>query len=193
MLISAALMVLISATGVRADMTGGAWPEPAGPMPAAQQPPLTPALSPGHPQTSGVDRWDSFEAGLNSALPEAPSVDTGPSVGGSSSGITVLPAGPGSVSLFFAAMGGLGAWQLGRSARRIRFGPVPEWYHTGGPPQVGHAVPLDLTSSVVPVFHLDRPAWEPPVLWRFVGRIPVPACTSHDRLFASTPRAPPLA
>ncbi len=54
-----------------------------------------------------------------------------------------LPAPPDSASLFLCAVGTLGAWQIGRSARRLNLSEVPAWLHTGGPAQIGHAVIYD--------------------------------------------------
>ena len=47
-----------------------------------------------------------------------------------------LPAGPGGASLFLMGMGCLGAVKIGKSARHLH--PLPEWFHTGGPVQIGH-------------------------------------------------------
>jgi hypothetical protein len=65
-----------------------------------------------------------------------------------------LPGGPDSSALFLWALGGLGAWQLGRYTRKWHLSALPEWYHTGGPVQVGHAQRLDLERIT-----LDVPLW----------------------------------
>lgn len=69
-----------------------------------------------------------------------------------------LPPAPDSSALFLCALGSLGTWQLGRSARKWNFEAVPDWYHTGGPTQIGHATPLDINS-----FTLERCALAAPV------------------------------
>ena len=73
-----------------------------------------------------------------------------------------LPPAPGSAALFLSALVSVGAWQLVRSARQISFSVVPEWYHTGGPAQVGHAVALDLDFGAMPLCRFAPPAPKPP-------------------------------
>ena len=71
-----------------------------------------------------------------------------------------LPPGPSSATLFLSALAGFGAWHLGRSARKFHLiSHLPEWYHTGGPVQVGHATPLDLefSLSAMPLCQFDTP------------------------------------
>jgi hypothetical protein len=79
--------------------------------------------------------------------------------------VHALPGGPSSVSLMLCALSGLGAWRLGRGGLRATFGQTPEWYHDGGPWQVGHARALDLTFShddlPVCVFEALAPLGEP--------------------------------
>jgi hypothetical protein len=82
------------------------------------------------------------------------------SKGSTGDSVLSVPAGPGSASLFLFALGGLGAWNLGRSARKLHLGCLPEWYHSGGPRQVGHATPLDLDFhlATAPLCRLEVPA-----------------------------------
>lgn len=54
-----------------------------------------------------------------------------------------LPSGPGSLGLCLSALLSLGGWQLGRSAKQLHLSNLPDWYHSGGPQQIGHAVPYD--------------------------------------------------
>lgn len=49
-----------------------------------------------------------------------------------------LPAPADSTALVLSALGGLGVWQLGRSAGRVQLAPLPEWFHSGAPGRVGH-------------------------------------------------------
>jgi hypothetical protein len=67
-----------------------------------------------------------------------------------------LPPGPSSISLFFTAIGGLGACRFGRSAKKFRFGSLPDWYHTGDPIQIGHASVIGLNGQI-PAPHYDQP------------------------------------
>jgi hypothetical protein len=62
-----------------------------------------------------------------------------------------LPPLPGSASLFLSALVSMGAWHLVRSVKHVRLESLPEWYHAGGPSQIGHAVPFDLGFSLTPV------------------------------------------
>lgn len=54
---------------------------------------------------------------------------------------------PSSSVLFLSAFLSLGLWQVARSSRDLQFAHLPNWYHAGGPVQVGHATPLDLSFS----------------------------------------------
>ena len=75
--------------------------------------------------------------------------------------VHVLPGAPSSLALFLSAMGGLGLWQMGRSARKIHLANVPEWFHTGGPVRIGHSTPVepDLAANL-PACRFDQPAGE---------------------------------
>jgi len=50
-----------------------------------------------------------------------------------------LTNGPGSLSLCLSALMGLGLCGSVHWAKRLSFGFVPEWYHNGGPFQIGHS------------------------------------------------------
>ena len=60
-----------------------------------------------------------------------------------------VPPLPGSASLFLGAMLSVGAWQVVRSTRNANLSFLPEWYHSGGPAQIGHAVPFDLDLNAI--------------------------------------------
>lgn len=67
-----------------------------------------------------------------------------------------LPAGPGGATLFLMGVGCLGAVKLGKSARGLHLQSLPDWYHTGGPLQIGGAAAFDYHT---PVFcTLSKPA-----------------------------------
>lgn len=72
--------------------------------------------------------------------------------------IRELPGLPSSSELFLSAMLGMGAWQLVRSTKHLHLASVPEWYHHGGPTQIGHAVPCDLQFAPAVLCVFDRPA-----------------------------------
>lgn len=72
--------------------------------------------------------------------------------------IQELPGLPSSSELFLSAMLGMGAWQLVRSTKHLHLSSVPEWYHHGGPAQIGHAVPCDLQFAPAVLCIFDRPS-----------------------------------
>ncbi len=102
-----------------------------------------------------------------------------------------LPEAPSSLVLGLTALAGLGLYHAGQTIRKVQFAPAPDWYHTGGPQQIGHATPLDLDSWDLPLCVLDEVTPEIPQIIRFregavlespLNRLPV----------ATAPRAPPL-
>ena len=101
-----------------------------------------------------------------------------------------MPATPGSAALFLSAMASLGAYQLVRSARHLNLTDVPAWYHTGGPVQVGHAVPLDLTFATPLLCRFEEPVGEPASRHRITI---APGVLRAQRIHPTTgaPRAPP--
>ena len=50
-----------------------------------------------------------------------------------------LTNGQGSISLCLSALIGLGLCSSAHWVKRLSFGFVPEWYHNGGPFQIGHS------------------------------------------------------
>jgi len=107
------------------------------------------------------------------------------------SDVRVLTGGPGSVALFLSALSGLGVWQLGRSARKFNLASVPDWYHTGGPIQVGHvtAINPDFTAPVM-ISICDLLAEQS---IRLLLRRAAPLCfkSQCSTPALATPRAPP--
>jgi len=103
-----------------------------------------------------------------------------------------LPPEPASLSLVLAGLGSLGAWQLGRAARTLHFGPVPEWFHTGGPVQIGHTYAANPDcSAVFEVCAFDQPVGKHAVLHRMRCEPPLiflPQCI----LTSEAPRGPPF-
>jgi len=101
-----------------------------------------------------------------------------------------LPAGPGGATLFLMGVGCLGAVKLGRSARGLHLQSLPEWYHTGGPLQVGHAAAFEFDYHT-PVFRtLDEPAGERQ--FRHYPRRDIPPRPDRQFFLAvEAPRGPP--
>jgi hypothetical protein len=94
--------------------------------------------------------------------------------------------------MFFTALGSLGAWQIGRSARNVRFsfGPLPEWYHTGGPIQVGRAAAFDFHYTPPALCALNQPAGRQQLRyhrWRDLFS----RCEEQFGLTVDAPRGPP--
>ena len=70
-------------------------------------------------------------------LPE-PTVDTGQTP--EMQNIRSLTEGPGSLALCIYALIGLGLCQAAPWVKKISFEFLPEWYHDGGPFQIGHSL-----------------------------------------------------
>lgn len=103
-----------------------------------------------------------------------------------------LPAAPGSGQLALYALGSLGAFQTGRSLRRLGATMLPEWYATNGPHQVGHATAFDPTvdfarvAVVCPFVVVPQPARQ--------GVVAADSCVPvslPDVRRSAAPRAPP--
>lgn len=50
-----------------------------------------------------------------------------------------LTSGPSSLSLCLSALIGLGLCSSAHYVKRLHFGSIPQWYHDGGPSQIGHS------------------------------------------------------
>lgn len=101
-----------------------------------------------------------------------------------------LPPAPSSLTLGLTALAGLGLYQAGRSIRKFSISALPEWYHTGGPQQVGYATPLDIEKWDIPACVLDVPAGSTAKLIRFVIEEADVIPDFHIPLCAA-PRGPP--
>jgi hypothetical protein len=102
-----------------------------------------------------------------------------------------LPPAPGSLSLVFSALASLGAYQGVRSLRKLHFGAAPDWYHTGGPRQIGHVVVWDLEFPLLACDPFDCVIdVRPRVRARAVFAEPTPL-RSDVLLVVESPRAPP--
>ncbi len=71
-----------------------------------------------------------------------------------------LPPAPSSAGLFLSAMLSVGAWQLVCSSRDLNLSALPDWYHTGGPVQIGHATPFDLNFNALALCTFTQPETE---------------------------------
>jgi len=70
-----------------------------------------------------------------------------------------VPPAPSSAALALCALLSLGAYEGGRSLRRLHaFAVVPEWYHTDGPQQIGHATPFELGAAALPICVFEEPS-----------------------------------
>ena len=115
--------------------------------------------------TTAVCSLDQINWLLPGSLRSLPGVavpaDVLPAAGQQVSGseIRQVPPPPSSAALALCALATLGAYQGGRSVRRMHFvSGIPEWYHYGGPAQVGHARPFDLESGALPVCVFEEPS-----------------------------------
>ena len=185
-----AAAILALAMAVRADMAGGSSPAPREPVSTA------PASPDRIAQTSEADRPDaltplsSLAVTLGGTFPQ-PSAAAAETDEHGAVAVVGMPAGPGSLSLFLAAIGGLGAWQFGRSAKNLHLGHVPEWYHAGGPAQIGHVSPIDPDFSALTVCLFEQPDDAPPIR-RALGLVRYLPCQTQFLPAATAPRAPPL-
>ncbi len=69
-----------------------------------------------------------------------------------------LTDGPGSLNLCLSALIGLGLCSSAHCVKRLSFGFVPEWYHNGGPFQIGHSYAVTPESLCpVPAFCFIQP------------------------------------
>ena len=110
----------------------------------------------------------------------------------SGSEIRQVPPPPSSAALALAALATLGAYQGGRSVRRMHFvSGIPEWYHHGGPVQIGHATPFELGSAALPICAFEEPSdLRPNHSYRIPREHRSRLCPQFFLLIVS-PRAPP--
>ena len=62
----------------------------------------------------------------------------------------ILTDGQSSLSLCLSALIGLGLCSSAHCLKKLHFGFIPEWYHHGGPIQIGHSIAVN-PDSVCPV------------------------------------------
>ena len=71
-----------------------------------------------------------------------------------------LRPGPGGATLFLMGVACIGAVKLGKSARSLHLQSLPDWYHSGGPIQVGHVSVLDLDVQILSFGQYDQSSSE---------------------------------
>jgi hypothetical protein len=101
-----------------------------------------------------------------------------------------LPPAPSSLSLVLSALVTLGAYQGGRSFKRLHLGSAPDWYHTGGPTQIGHVTLFDLEFGALPLCVFDQPVALPAFAYR-VPRELASRLRGQHLLIIESPRGPP--
>jgi hypothetical protein len=106
--------------------------------------------------------------------------------------IRQLPPEPPTLSLLLSALGSFGAWHLARSARKWHFADVPNWYHTGGPEQIGHSLALVPGLEVEPACRDTRPPDLERHLPHFIRAEARPCCRPGLLVAAKPARGPPL-
>lgn len=102
-----------------------------------------------------------------------------------------LPADPSSVSLFLFAASCLGALKLGRSARNLHLGHLPDWYHSAAPAQIGRAVAFDPHFAPPALCTLEEPPGEQPLRIHHPRRDLPPRPDRQFFLTVEAPRGPP--
>jgi len=148
-----------------------------------------PALPGARPATT-----ETLELNYHSEMVEEfgfglPTQDSGPSP------VLQLPAPPGSGAMALSGVLTLGTFGLLRSARQIHLGSVPEWYHLGGPSQIGHAHPIDLNSQSLSLCWYDSETcasrYKPAVDRQVAGDVCLGSRSQHG-FTPRAPRAPPF-
>jgi hypothetical protein len=136
---------------------------------------------------TGAD-WHSLPAGL------APETDNEAELTYETEPVWVLSDGQNSFSLCLYALIGLGLCRSAPLVKKLSLGPIPDWYHNGGPFQMGHryAIGPDLCAAPVYCFvQPDHPVREcRPQYAR--GTIASPLRESQFTFPLRAPRGPPF-
>jgi hypothetical protein len=91
------------------------------------------SLCPGWPVTGGLD-----SLALGSSL----HVDADAGQAGVTQPVQVLHDDQSSLSLCLYALMGFGLCRSAPWVKKLHFGTIPQWYHDGGPAQVGHSLAI---------------------------------------------------
>jgi hypothetical protein len=96
-----------------------------------------------YPVTADLDLWSiKFSLDNNADISHTPDIQ--PSI--------TLSEGPSSLNLCLSALLSLGLCNSFHWIRKIHLGSIPEWYHNGGPLQIGHSHALcPITLCPIPV------------------------------------------
>lgn len=155
-LIATLIMTLGAVGNVWADMAPTAWRSPQQLLAAKTEI----FWAGGQPVWSGADNGISMPGDVFTSLPRS-DLNTGYGYANElGQGLDKeLPGAPSSALLFLCGLSSLGALQLTQSAKKLHFGDVPQWLHTGGPSQIGHRLALDSTNfNVLLVCWFQQPA-----------------------------------
>ena len=101
------------------------------------------------------------------------------------------PALPASGTLALLGLGSLAIRQFGCAAQKLHWGVAPDWYHAGGPSQIGHITPFELNAAPVAVADFEQHLHEP-LLVRLLRRCQVEHHVSQFIPLAAIPRGPPI-
>ncbi len=71
----------------------------------------------------------------------------------------ILTDGTGSFSLCLSALIGLGMFSSAHLVKKLSFSFVPEWYHNGGPFQIGHSHAMPESLCLTPVYCFIQPVF----------------------------------
>lgn len=178
------LVFLVAAGAARGDLTASS--------PGLDGQPLLASdgqLQPKESSGSSSASLDSLDLDLWPSAGSVTEFDTGYD-GGNAATVRDLPAAPGSAQLFLSAMLSVGAWHLVRSAKHFHLADIPDWYHPGGPSQIGHVVPFDLDFSALPVCFFEQPIDVRPFPYRWAPQQRPPG-GGQSCLITAAPRGPP--
>jgi hypothetical protein len=104
---------------------------------------------------------------------------------------TPLSPGPNGFALGLSALTSLAAFQACRSFRKLNLSTLPEWYHTGGPAQVGHATPYQLDYVPLAVCDFEQPSDLRPGISYRIPRELRSRLLPQFFLIVESPRGPP--
>ncbi len=128
---------------------------------------------------------------LDASDPESPATGRG-SEDAAAPAIRELPGAPGSAGLVLSALLTVGAWQCTRKATQLRFGHVPDWYHTGAPDRIGHTVALDLNLDNLLPCPFDAVVAAPALAPDRFESPPTARLLAQCALTLAAPRGPPI-
>ena len=181
-----AAVVLGVVSSARAEVLGARWLYPeVGPAAAVEL-----AVTPSPEAADASSEWTADDV-LGVPLMREPlwSGTDGASESASTPGLRELRSPPSSAMLFFTAMLSLGGWHVLRTAPHLHLSHVPDWYHTGGPAQIGHATPFDFNLASPPLCFGAEPAQR---LRTFERVVDLQGCgDAQSFLLVDSPRGPP--